>query len=239
VIAVDVREVEPDQLLAAAAAWPDTVLICRYGKPLAAEKLADLATQLSPTGTRVEAADVRTIAYDEVAARTSTALSLDGLDPHTDGSFLPKPPARFLLSCSRPDEHGGGATRLVPVDHVVKEAPAWALDALISSRFRFLKTYDGDFTDSVVAPVLTRADDGRMHIRWRGDPIYIPGAVPPSHPRADDAAAWLHQLLVNADAHCRVLQRGDVIVVPNRIVVHGREPLSPSSPREILRAWAF
>jgi alpha-ketoglutarate-dependent taurine dioxygenase len=230
--------VQPDEFVPGAQAAPDDVVLCRFSRPLTQAEVQEYVSHLSTVPVAPEEVDVRVITHTP-SVTDSTALSLDRLALHTDGAFLAEPPPRFVLSCTRTDDGGEGASTLVPVDFIVASAPGWAVESLERASFRFLKTYDGDLTDSYVSPVLTTDRHGARRIRWRADHLYRPEVVDARDTRAAEAVAWLHELLETCDPFRYVLQAGELAVIPNGRVVHGRTALSDASHRELLRAWIF
>lgn len=237
-IDLELLHVEPRDLVSQAQASPDDAVLCRFDSPLTHAQVQEYVARLSSVPTAPGEVDVRTITHTPSVA-DSTALSLDRLALHTDGAFLAEPPARFVLSCTRAEDSGEGASTFVPVDYVLASAPAWAIKGLERASFRFLRTYDGDLTDSYVGPVLTTDENGTWRIRWRADHLYRPNVVDARSTRAVDAVAWLHELLETCDPFRYVLRAGELVVVPNGRVVHGRTALSEASRRELLRAWIF
>src|SRR6202020_202609 len=145
---------------------PDDIVLCRFDQPLTQAEVQELVAELSSAPIMPDKVDVRVITHTP-SVRDSTALSLDGLSLHTDGAFLAQPPRRFVLSCTNTDSGGGGVSLFVPVEFVLDCAPGWALAGLERATFRFLKSYDGDLTESYVGPVLSRDARGTPRIRWR------------------------------------------------------------------------
>lgn len=233
-----VHRTSPDALIEAVGKMTDQVVVCQFESPLADKDLQALAAMLSVGNVRPETIAIRAIRY-EPAVTDSTALSLDSLSMHTDGSFLLEPPRRFILSCRRADEGGGGVSRLLPVSRIVDSAPRWVLRALRTAAYHFLMTYDGDLATSFTGPVLYDGQDGAERIRWRGDHIYRPAPAVTNDAEAVAAAEWLYSFLGSAESATYALRQGELMVVPNEFFVHGRSQLSPGSSREIMRAWAF
>lgn len=90
-----------------------------------------------------------------------------------------------------------------------------------------------------MGPVLTTDHEGARRIRWRADHLCRPQVVDACGTRAAEAVVWLHELLETCDPFRYVLQAGELVVIPNGRVVHGRTALSDASRRELLRAWVF
>jgi alpha-ketoglutarate-dependent taurine dioxygenase len=238
IVNLELLRVEPGEFVAQAQSAPDDVVLCRFDQPLTQAEVQELVAELSSAPIAPDKVDVRVITHTP-SVRDSTALSLDGLSLHTDGAFLAQPPRRFVLSCTHTDSGGGGMSLFVPVEFVLDCAPDWALAGLERATFRFLKSYDGDLTESYVGPVLSRDACGIPRIRWRADHLCRPCVVDAADTRATDAAAWLHELLEGCAPFRYTLRSNELAVVPNERVVHGRTALSLASSRELLRAWIF
>ncbi|MGH3607616.1 MAG: TauD/TfdA family dioxygenase [Pseudonocardiaceae bacterium] len=230
--------VEPGEFIDRARRVPDCLVLCQFSEPLTHAQVRDCVAQLSFIPIAPGMVDVRTVTHTP-SITDSTALSLHRLALHTDGAFLAEPPPRVLLSCTRTDDGGKGASTFIPVDFIVDQAPDWVLDGLERASFRFLKTYDGDLTDSYVGPVLTTAENDTRRIRWRADQLHRPEVVDAAGTRAADAASWLHELVETCEPFRHVLRVGELVVVPNGRVVHGRAALCDASRRELLRAWIY
>lgn len=179
--------------------------------------------------------DVRTVKYDP-AIPNSTAMSTNALPLHTDGSFLKHPPGRFMLSFSARDQGGGGVSTFMPISRILAAAPEWVLEALFTADYLFVKTYDGDLTDSHVGPVLYR-EDSTLRIRWRSDDLWRPRVIDPKGTDAKGAVDWLHDFLYSTEPLTFAAETGDTLLVPNTLMLHGRTSMSPESCREVLRAW--
>jgi hypothetical protein len=234
-VSLPIDHVAFHELSPAAAAHPDRLIITNVPDPLSPEDVAALAACLSRRAVTPSDIHVRTVTPD--ATTTSTALSLDRLNPHTDGAFLPHPPERFLLSCTQPDHGAAGTSIFIPIEIIVGSAPGWAVDAFVTADLRFPKTYDGDLATAHVGPALWRPPDGQLSIRWRADALYQPAVVDAHGTRAADAVTWLHDYTRTGNHHTHTLARGEIALIPNHLLLHGRHVLSPNSTRTIERAW--
>jgi hypothetical protein len=235
---LEIRRTTPEELLEVAREVTGQILVCQFNSPLTVPHLTALACALSREGVNPDDLTIRAIRH-EPAVTNSTALSLDALAMHTDGSFLAEPPRRFMLSCVKADEGGGGVSTLLPVGRIVEHAPDWVLKSLSTAEYRFLMTYDGDMAASFTGPVLSEGPDGVTRIRWRGDHIYRPVPVRDDDGSAGKAAEWLYEFLGSCEPCTYELRHGELMIVPNGYFVHGRRALSPGSGREIIRAWTF
>jgi hypothetical protein len=232
------RAVSPDDLVAVAAEDRDSVLLATFDQPLEPDAVQRLVADLATRPTEPEDIDIRVIRHTPEVT-DSTALSLERLPPHTDGSFLGSPPLRFVLACQRADDEGAGASTFISVDDIVVAAPGWVVHGLSLGHFRFLKTYDGDLTESFIGPVLSRRQDGAWLMRWRADHLYRPEPVKDHGTRAADAAAWLHEYAETCAPVVHPLTAGQLALIPNGRYLHGRGALSQASDRCIFRAWVF
>jgi hypothetical protein len=235
---LEIHRTTPDALIEAVRGVPNQVVVCQFKSSPTAHDLQVMAATLSQASVPPEAVAIRTIRY-EPTITDSTALSLDALAMHTDGSFLAEPPRQFILSCLKADEGSGGFSTLVPVSRIVACAPEWVLSTLSTATYRFLMKYNGDMANSFSAPVLSQGPDGATSIRWRGDHIYRPVPVRGDDITAAEAVEWLYKFLDSCEPGTYALRAGELMVVPNWLFVHGRQALSPGSSREIMRAWIF
>jgi alpha-ketoglutarate-dependent taurine dioxygenase len=221
--------------LEAAERHPRSLVVLRAEAPPSSAELRRYCLALGGIRQFEHSGEVRTVKYDP-SIQDSTAMSLNALPLHTDGSFLERPPAKFALSFSAKDPDGGGVSTFMPITRILAAAPDWALEALLTADYLFVRTYDGDLTDSYVGPVLYR-NDSALRIRWRSDDIWRPKAVEPRGTNAEGAADWLHDFLCNSQPLAYAAEPGETLLVPNTVMLHGRTSLSRDSSREILRAW--
>jgi hypothetical protein len=214
---------------------PHRVIILRAKAAPSASELRRYCLALGGIRQFNGAGEVRTVKNDP-SIPDSTAMSLSALALHTDGAFLAQPPAWFMLSFSSADGNGGGVSTFVPIARILAAAPDWALQALFTADYRFVRTYDGDLTDSHVGPVLYQVG-GTPRIRWRSDDIWRPPVVDAYGTNAEDAVNWLHDHLSQTQPLTHAAATGQTLLVPNTVMLHGRTCLSPGSAREVLRAW--
>ena len=158
---------------------------------------------------------------------TSTAFPL-----HTDMSYVANPPRYVLMLCLAADAGGGG-------DSVVSDfAKAWDLLSsahraeLAAAQFSFKRPPNTPEGDAGGLPVAHVTPEWSMW-RFRLDSMTAPE-------RAWEAVnafnETLHQL-----AETFVLAPGDLLIVDNHRMAHGRSAFEPSpdaAPRHLLRAYA-
>jgi hypothetical protein len=221
--------------LEAAEQHPRRVVVLRADDPPTTAELRRYCLALGGIREFERMGEVRAVRYEPSIA-DSTAMSLDALPLHTDGSFLAQPPERFLLSFSTKDPGGGGVSTFMPVSRILAAAPDWVLEALLTADYLFPRSYDGDLTVSHVGPVLHR-DRSAMRIRWRSDDIWRPKVINPHGTEAERAVDWLHDFLCTEEPSTYAADSGETLLVPNTAILHGRTSLTPESSREVLRAW--
>lgn len=221
--------------LEAAERCPRSLVVLRAGDPPSTREVRRYCRALGGVMPFEAAGEVRTVKNDPTIP-DSTAMSLDALSLHSDGAFLAEPPPRFLLSFAVADPGGGGVSIFMPIYRILAEAPEWVTEALFTADYLFVRTYDGDLTDSYVGPVLYR-QGSLMRIRWRSDHIWRPKVADPRGTSAEDAVNWLHSFLADTEPATFAAVTGDTLLVPNTVMLHGRTRLSPGSPREVHRAW--
>ncbi|PWU19910.1 MAG: hypothetical protein C5B50_05620 [Verrucomicrobia bacterium] len=213
----------------------DALIVLREANPPSIDELKAYCSKLGGICNFEPSADVRTVKYDPTVVN-STAMSLDALPLHTDGSFLKHPPRRFLLSFLSKDADGGGVSTFMPISKILTSAPEWVLQACLNASFRFVKTYDGNLDDSFVGPILER-EGGQMRIRWRSDSIWRPKVVAAQGTRAAAAVDWMHDFLSISEPFKYAADTGETLLMSNTSMLHGRTRLSSNSTRVVLRVW--
>lgn len=212
-----------------------SIVVLRSAIPPSADELRRYCLALGGLLKFERDGDVRTVKYDP-AIPNSTAMSTKALPLHTDGSFLKQPPRRFILSFTVKDQASRGVSTFMTISRILAAAPSRVIEALFSADYLFVKTYDGDLTDSYVGPVLYR-EDSALRIRWRSDDLWRPRVVDARGTDAMAAVDWLHDFLYSTEPLTFAAETGDTLLVPNTLMLHGRTSISPDSVREVLRAW--
>lgn len=153
----------------------------------------------------------------EQSGASSTAL----LSPHTEDAFHPLRANLLMLGCLRnPD---GVGTTVSSVRRV--ELDAAQRERLGRRELPILPdiSYGADFPGDPAPPVATLgSDDGALTLRF--DPAYTPLADADLEFRAayDHLAAELERVCITA-----ALAPGELLLVDNDVVVHGRVPFTP------------
>jgi alpha-ketoglutarate-dependent taurine dioxygenase len=159
---------------------------------------------------------------------------------HTDHAFGINPPKTVAFLCFR-SAGRGGAVRLVSaatlVDRLRATDPA-QIEAL-ARPVPFNPARQLDPADPYLArvPILAQADGG-IQFRYLNYQIALDGL----DPRQSRAIAALESILSSGEVACRLfLQPGDILLINNMRVLHGREAYENTAerraPRHHLRLW--
>ena len=130
-----------------------------------------------------------------------------------------------------------GVSTFFSLFDILAAAPDWTLNAFYTASYLFVRTYDGDLTDSVIAPILDIDNNGNPRIRWRADDIFRPKVVNDKGTRAEEAVLWLQNFLKAYQPVTYSAKSGETLLIPNNTILHGRTALSENSKREVLRVW--
>ncbi|WP_459963629.1 TauD/TfdA family dioxygenase [Nocardia sp. IFM 10818] len=154
--------------------------------------------------------------HEQSGASSTTLLS-----PHTEDAFHPRRANLLMLGCLRnPD---GVGTTVSSVRNV--ELDAAQRDRLSRRELPILPdvSYGSDFPDAVAPAVATLGSDAnRLTLRY--DPAYTPlaGADPEFRAAYKHLGAELERVCITA-----ALTPGELLLVDNDVVVHGRVPFTP------------
>ncbi|WP_067533787.1 TauD/TfdA family dioxygenase [Nocardia crassostreae] len=153
----------------------------------------------------------------EQSGASSTTL----LCPHTEDAFHPRRANLLMLGCLRNPDNVG--TTVSSVRNV--ELAAAQRDRLSNRELPILPdvSYGSDFPDAVAPPIATLGSDaGQLTLRY--DPAYTPltDADPEFRAAYDHLSAELARVCITA-----ALTPGELLLVDNDVVVHGRVPFTP------------
>jgi gamma-butyrobetaine dioxygenase len=181
--------------------------------------------------------DVRTVIGAENLAYTGL-----GLPPHTDNPYRDPTPGIQLLHCIRADEGGGGETTLVDglaAAERLRRADRPAYDLLAATEIGF--RYRGSGVDLRARfPVLRLGADGEVaEVRWNTRSCE-PFDFGPRLARAYYGAyAAFGRLLADPLLARRLrLRPGDVLVMDNLRVLHGRTRIESPGERHLQGCYA-
>jgi hypothetical protein len=139
----------------------------------------------------------------------------DDFPLHTDVSYVPNPPGLMLMHCIRPDPWGGGQVLLAPCDGAQRMLPDEVMATLQQPLFRFRYPPACPVGSSAPAAILERG-------RWRFKFACMEFAA--EHAPAVNA---FYQALL-AVCETVMLQAGDLLIVDNHRIAHGRSAFNAS-----------
>jgi hypothetical protein len=147
-----------------------------------------------------------------------------GLLPlHIDHVNTTMPPDWTALLCLRPDPRGGGETILANLQEAANALPPEDVRALEDAAFvegRFFGL-EGLGRELNPFPVLTSADNGLWRVRYTGKLLYdLPDG------RRRDVLLRFARLLERTQKTIR-MRGGQLLLMNQRLVAHGRLPLGP------------
>ncbi len=181
--------------------------------------------------------------FERNVSKTPAAFQL-----HTDGSFIDgvipagnklfrmSPPSLFLLQCVQPAQNGGVSV-LVDTEHALhalrQEAP---YEAQMATEARVLTYFGGDQI-ALDFPLFERQSSGRYRVRFRADLAAV-------KPWAQDGIRKIvdEYLLSDRFAIRYRLESGDILIVDNQRIIHGRDTiaLGEGGPQRTLRrTWIW
>ena len=187
----------------------------------------------------------RHVAVERVEIRDldrSTALCVDAFaaayPAHTDGLLESSVPPLFALQCLIPDHIDYGRNLFWRFEDVLPRMPPWAMSILERTPVCFHNPQIPQHKCRPHAAVIARDRDGPSVV-WRWDDFARPHSLEGTN-RFGEAAEAMAACLRSCPAlpvHCAT---GDVLLVKNRRILHGRTGLSSTaSLRRMRRAWIF
>lgn len=177
----------------------------------------------------------RRIAYDP-RKQHSVAESCAAHPLHTDGSFDFDVPAFFALHCEVADPTGGGINTFLSHREMRGAMPSRLFDAMCTADVRFGRQDDSGRVDAYVGPMYF-IRNGTWALRWRDDDQVGPVVANARGTPIAEAIEWVRGYLRSVTPVGVFVCRGDIAIVNNDTVLHGRTKLSPNSPRSVIRAW--
>lgn len=159
-------------------------------------------------------------------------------DPHMDFVNAAAPPDYVVLYCVRRDEAGGGTNVLAPV-HVIDRLSAEQREVLGQRVFRDGVVADLDHVGEDINPFAIWNPASIYRVRWTGK---LRGMT--ANDQLTDALTAFARLITQAEQEVS-LKPGQMLVVDQRCVVHGRRALGagqrsiePDRRRLLMHAFA-
>ena len=162
--------------------------------------------------------------YHPIGESCSTLL------PHTDSPFIESPPRVIGLGCVIPAENGGETT-LVDGEALVRHL------RLRPNILTMLTAFEVSISRAEVHgsfPVIAPNSSGRLDIRFRhgeGVTVVVPDEIRESY------EVILDYISDVSNQETMMLQSGDLLILDNARMLHGRLAFDPSSTREYIRLW--
>jgi alpha-ketoglutarate-dependent taurine dioxygenase len=175
--------------------------------------------------------DIRYDGAKTVAGQRPSYFSCEKFPVHTDMSYVPSPPRFLLTQCVRPSNGFKGATLLADCSLAWAALPPDSRTILSEEMFTF--AYPPNCDEGHTEPLaICPATDRTRRWRFRSDGMIYP-------PEAVDAVAHFREAL-DATTIAHRLQPGDLLVVENTRVAHGRTAFSGvgTSERHLRRVYA-
>ncbi|MGA6159479.1 TauD/TfdA family dioxygenase [Stenotrophomonas sp. NPDC087984] len=183
---------------------------------------------------------------DAATGPTNLSKGRAAQNPHTDSPVQHRPHEFLALACVTGDPAGGGLSTVVRADEVaaaLDERDGGATTALLrEEKYPFLDTPLGLDEPPVIAPVLRRTSQGRWRVRFRRDAL-VAGFQ--RHPNVTSAA---HRAAVDAFTTMATdpaltatfqLAPGDMVLLDNTRVMHGRTEITGTAERRLKRIKLF
>lgn len=209
-----------------------------YNHPPNLEILRILCQSLGSTHQNSVFPEVREIKADPNSTK-SIALSYGEHPPHTDGTFEKNPPPFFILQFVETDRLGGGTSTFWSVQDLLAQMPADYQNVLWHTPVQFQRLDDNGGKAGTIAPMLSYRSPNQISLRYRNDHQVYPQVVSPQSDLTlfNQALDWMKTYLAETEPVKYQAQAGDVIIINNDAVFHGRTALSPQSRRLVRRVW--
>lgn len=211
------------------------IVVVKVGK-----NLEDLKNMMMLLGGSRDSGPFDTIRDIRVDLSKSKSIAESSLahPPHTDGSFEKNSPKHFLLQIVECDESGGGVSTFFSISSMLKAMPEELRSSLSVASVAFGRADDTGRFDAHVGPIVYSRLDGTEGFRWRDDDQVSPKVVDAKGTKIEEAIGWIKDYLKATLPLLIAGHEGEVFVINNDRVFHGRTPLSGKrSKRWIRRAW--
>lgn len=155
---------------------------------------------------------------------------------HTDSVPLETPHAFVALACAEADGRGGRSLLLSA--HALAEAlrARAGTDVVRALHDPAFPVHVPDRAGLTLRrfPVLSRRD-GRVYVRYRGDAMAAGAAAAPLDEDHERALAAVSEAIADLEPTQLTLAEGDLLLIDNRCMLHGRTAIAPGSRRRLRR----
>lgn len=148
---------------------------------------------------------------------------------HTDMSYVPNPPNYFLLRVAEKEPNIGGTSMFSEASQIVRGLSVKSREILTREKFNFDPPPHYSGLPNKPAPILELVD-GEYHVRFRMDALDRGNAV---------VSNALDEFVdvANACIYRRIFELGELCVVDNRKLLHGRTAVARGAIRNIHRVY--
>lgn len=161
---------------------------------------------------------------------------------HWDGAFAARVPHWLVFHCVRaPSKDAGGETVFVDTPSVLARATAEQRACWASARVRYRTEKKAHYGGTFVSPIVARHPTLGVEVIRYAEPVedLNPVSVQPLGDSAQDATQLMQGLsraLAHPDSVLSVpWVEGDVVIVDNHALLHGRRAFRDGSPRHLRR----
>ncbi len=162
---------------------------------------------------------------------------------HIDGTFELTPPRYSILHCIQPDTEGFGVNVIVDGYSIVEQLSDHSRSALAQGLFEFRFELARNYFKScanrlvlVTSPIIEMVGE-RIRIRYRNDDQFELKSVEESDELMQCLAEFEKLLHLPENQQSIYLRAGDVLIMDNYRLLHGRTSLSGQKERRLRRAW--
>lgn len=175
---------------------------------------------------------IMNIKHDPVKASKADRpayFSNDAFPLHTDLSYVVNPPRFLLMLCLAPDASGGGLITVSDCQHAWRRLSSSNRRPLTMPQFRFRNPPNTPTGDAGALPISYSAHGWHVW-RYRRDSMSVPEDTLSA---IDDFAFILEQTTTTFG-----LSAGELLIVDNHRMTHGRTAFDATGPRHFLRSYA-
>lgn len=230
----------PEQFVIEGNNNPKSLIILRGDNGITdKEELVKLARLMGGSDVHPEFGEVRDIRINPAVSARSLAMSMNAHPLHIDGAFVENPPTKFLLNCVKADVDGGGVSTFLSKTQLLLDCPGEFMHLLLDSTARIARVRVTGERDVYIGPLLSFLPDNTPILRWRYDKFVKPEVIDSFNMELTrEAINWVKQYIDKAEKIEYQAQKGDVILIPNFMFLHGRTALTDKySPRLMRRIW--
>lgn len=211
----------------AVSATVENVPLVVLRKNLGRSTLLELSSFLEDTfGPKSKIEEIKTIQPYSPLLR----LSASEHPLHTDGCFEENPPERFLLQFVKIDPNGGGKNIFLKTKELIDRMPDKLQNTLLTKAVRFIHTnLDKKPLLEYVGPILfRRSRKDSILLRYGFDSQVFIEPINSNDIEVIEGISWIRDYILNTEPYVYYAQQGDIYILNNDLLLHGRTALSDS-----------